>query len=359
MVEIYGTLGPACAGREILEQMFQAGLTGMRLNLSHTGLEESAGLVENFRQAAKNTGVEPQLLIDMQGPELRIGKLAEEVHLQKDAQVILTDDEGVFRGGAEHSNNSDTIPKNTVLIQDVIIPVQAEVLAALEAGDEVLLNDGRIAILVLEKTCESAKAIVVRGGALSSHKSIKIIGKQADLPVLTEHDITNICLAKEYGVTGLMQPFVKDGEELAQVREVLRARGAEDIKIFAKIENRPAVENLDSILKEADVLIIARGDLGNDMELWELPAVQKDIEKACIQAGKPFIVVTQMLASMEASPVPTRAEVSDIFNAVADGAYGVMITGESAVGKYPVEAVKYLANTARSATEWLVRRSSF
>ena len=338
MVEIYGTLGPACANQSILEQMFQAGLTGMRLNLSHTGLKESATLVHNFKKAAEQAGVMPQLLIDMQGPELRIGKM-EEVKLREGMQVILTD--------------SVDARRNSIPASGVIIPVQTEVLAAVEVGDEVLLNDGRIALSVLGKSVEGASAVVMRGGTLSSHKSIKIVGKQVQLPVLTAHDVENICLAREYGVTGLMQPFVRDGEDLAQVREVLKAHGADHIKIFAKIENRLAVEHLDSILKEADVIIIARGDLGNDMELWELPAVQKDIASACIRAGKPFIVVTQMLASMEASPVPTRAEVSDIFNAVLDGAYGVMITGESAVGQYPVEAVKYLANTAREAVKYL------
>ena len=340
MVEIYGTLGPACANQGTLEQMFQAGLTGMRLNLSHTGLAESATLVHNFKKAAERAGVIPQLLIDMQGPELRIGKL-DEVKLKEGMQVILTDGEGVFVGGAN---------------KDVIIPVQTEVAAAMEVGDEVLLNDGRIALLVKEKKDSCVKGVVLRGGTLSSHKSIKIVGKQVQLPVLTAHDVENICLAREYGVTGLMQPFVRDGEDLAQVREVLKAHGADHIKIFAKIENRLAVERLDSILQEADVIIIARGDLGNDMELWELPAVQKDIASACIRAGKPFIVVTQMLASMEASPVPTRAEVSDIFNAVLDGSYGVMITGESAVGQYPVEAVKYLANTAREAVKYLTNQ---
>ena len=344
MAEIYGTLGPSCAERDVLEQMFEAGLTGMRLNLSHTGLKESEALVKNFRQAAENVGVKPQLLIDMQGPELRIGKLDGKVQLQKNMQVVFADN--VWIKVYEKAEN-------------VMIPVPKAVLQAMEIGDEVLLNDGRIALIVCEKSRECASAVVVRGGTLSSHKSIKIVGKQVQLPVLTAHDVENICLAREYGVTGLMQPFVKDGEDLAQVREVLKTHGADYIKIFAKIENRLAVEHLDSILKEADVIIIARGDLGNDMELWELPAVQKDIASACIRAGKPFIVVTQMLASMETSPVPTRAEVSDIFNAVMDGAYGVMITGESAVGQYPVEAVKYLANTARRAENWLVKRCSF
>jgi len=173
--------------------------------------------------------------------------------------------------------------------------------------------------------------------------------------VLTEHDLNNVRRAKEYGVTGLMQPFVRSGAELRKVRQALRANGADHVKIFAKIENMQGVDNLDDILPEADVVIIARGDLGNDMELWQLPAVQKKIAAACVRAGKPFIVVTQMLASMEHSPVPTRAEVSDIFNAVLDGCTGVMVTGETAVGAYPVEAVRYLTNTAMEAEKYLNR----
>ncbi len=338
MTEIYGTLGPACTGQDTLEQMFRAGLTGMRLNLSHTGLAESKSLIENFKRAADVVGVKPQLLIDMQGPELRIGSL-EDMQLQKDMQVLLATDKQIEDA--------------------VVIPVPETVLQAMGIGDEVLLNDGRIALTVWEKSEEYVRAVVQRGGILSGHKSIKIIGKDVELPVLTPHDIENIRMAKEYGVTGLMQPFVKDGADLVQVREVLKAHDADHIKIFAKIENMVAVKHLDSIIQEADVIIIARGDLGNDMELWELPAVQKDIEEVCNKAGKPFVVVTQMLASMETNPVPTRAEVSDIFNAVADGAYGVRITGESAVGKYPVEAVKYLANTAGQAQKWLGKRCSY
>lgn len=330
-VQIYGTLGPACSKQEVLERMFDAGLTGMRLNLSHTGLKESSELIKHFWQAAANKGVQPQLLIDMQGPELRVGKLEKTLTLEVGNQVILT-------GSAVRADG---------------IPIPSAALQVIEEGDEVLLNDGKISLRVTQKNDTYAECDVMRGGLLTSHKSVKVVGKQVDMPVLTAHDIANIRLAKEYGVTGLMQPFVHNGEELKMVRSMLRENGAEEVQIFAKIENRAALELLEGIIREADVIIIARGDLGNDMELWELPAVQKDIEAACKCADKPFIVVTQMLASMEENPVPTRAEVSDIFNAVTDGAYGVMITGESAVGKYPVEAVKYLANTAKSAVDWM------
>lgn len=328
MVQIYATLGPACAAEEVQEKMFRAGMTGMRLNLSHTGLAESADLLKNFHQAAQNTGVQAQLLIDMQGPELRIGKMPEALVLKEGDAVSL----------------GHNVPGT--------IPVPCAVIPAMEVGDEVLLNDGKIALKVVTKTEAVAEGMVTRGGMLTSHKSIKITGKQVALPVLTDHDISNIRLAEEYGVTGLMQPFVQSGADLAEVRRTLQENNAGYVQIFAKIENRAALANLSDIIKEADVVIIARGDLGNDMELWELPAVQKEIEDACKAAKKPYIVVTQMLASMEESAVPTRAEVSDIFHAAMHGAYGVMITGESAVGKYPVEAVKYLANTANSGEVW-------
>jgi pyruvate kinase len=153
-----------------------------------------------------------------------------------------------------------------------------------------------------------------------------------------------------------MQPFVTKGKQLKEVRDVLHAYGLDDIRIFAKIESREGISLLDEIMPEADMIVIARGDLGNDMPLWELPKAQKCIEDRCIAAGKPFLVVTQMLASMTDSPVPTRAEVSDIFRAVYEGASAVMVTNETAVGKYPAEVIRYLKNTADSALEYIENR---
>lgn len=328
MISIYGTFGPACGQEDILKQMFEAGMTGMRLNLSHTSLAESADRIAAFRAAAAAAGVVPELLIDMQGPELRIGELP--------AALSLTDGD-------------------TVILGEGGIPVPAVTLPVMYIGDEVVLDDGKISVLITENQGSHVLCSVERGGVLTSRKSIKLKNPNAivDMPVLTEHDLNNVRRAKEFGVTGLMQPFVRSGAELRKVRQALRANGADHVKIFAKIENMQGVDNLDDILPEADVVIIARGDLGNDMGLWQLPAVQKKIAAACVRAGKPFIVVTQMLASMEHSPVPTRAEVSDIFNAVLDGCTGVMVTGETAVGAYPVEAVRYLTNTAKEAEAYL------
>ena len=306
-------------------------MTGMRLNLSHTTLVESKVLVENYQSAAQKLGIKPQILIDMQGPELRIGKVQEPLVLEAGEKILLD------RKVDEESFDSDMYKKR--------IPVPVEVTEALEAGAEVLLDDGKI-LLEME---DAETARVLRGGELKSHKSIKIIGKTIRMPALTEHDIANIQVAKEYGVTALMQPFAIDGAQLEEVRGVLRKYGAHEVQIYAKIENHLGVEHLEDILPKADVIIIARGDLGNDMPLWELPAVQKQIEQACKEAGKPYIVVTQMLASMEHNPVPTRAEVSDIYHAVYHGAWGVMLTGETAVGQYPIESIRYLANTAKVA----------
>jgi len=325
MTQIYGTFGPACESREILSAMLQNGLTGMRLNMSHCSLLESDERLRTFRCAAEELGVIPQLLIDMQGPELRIGTF-EPMQLEAGAEQYLG--------------------KNGIEIPNVLFP-------EICVGDEVLLNDGKISLEVLAVSADQIVTRVVRGGSLSSRKSIKITGKTIPLPVSTQQDLENIRLAAAYGVTGIMQPFVRSGNDLVELRRTLQEHGAEHLQIFAKIESMEGVANLDSILKETDAVIIARGDLGNDMPLWQLPAVQKKISAACRKAGKPFVVVTQMLSSMERNLIPTRAEVSDIFNAVADGAYGVMLTNETAVGSHPAEAISYLALTAADAERWM------
>lgn len=323
--QIYATFGPACKDQNILKEMIAAGVTGMRLNLSHTTLSASDFYIRTYREEAKRQGITPKLLIDMQGPELRVGNLQTAISLKKGEDFVLG------QGGVD-------IPKE-------MIPVA-------EMGDTILLDDGKIELEVVRAKEDVLVTRVITGGVLKAHKSIKIQGKNVKMPILTGHDIDNIKNAKEYGVTALMQPFVLCGEDVAYVRETLKQYDAQEIRIFAKIENRIGVKHLEDIIKQADVIVIARGDLGNDMPLWELPRVQKQIEQTCKKHNKPYIVVTQMLASMEQCNVPTRAEVSDIFHAVFYGAYGVMVTGETAVGKYPVEAVHYLANTAREAEEY-------
>ena len=326
MIEIYGTIGPACSEPAILEEMFKRGMTGLRLNLSHASLTESADMIAAIQSAAKACGITPRLLIDMQGPELRTGRLSAPLELTEGSLVTL-------------------IPDNADMGR--AIPVPEAVLSSLKAGQEILLDDGKILLSVC--SVDDIVCKIVRGGILKSRKSIAVPGVCIDVPAMTEQDRENIRLAADFGVTGVMQPFVRSAEDLKEVRCALDEAGAKHIKLLAKIENLAGVSNLESFFPLADEIVIARGDLGNAMPLWQLPRVQKEISFRCRQAGKPFMVVTQMLASMENSAVPTRAEVSDIYNAVLDGASSVMVTGETAVGSYPAEVIKYLANTVHEA----------
>ena len=339
-MQYYGTLGPACGQVEILKKMFEAGMTGVRMNMSHGDLDVNGHWLELLFEAAKQCGVEkPQVLIDLRGPELRLGKVEQEFAVAEGDLVRFGE------GGLD-------VPK--MLLDYAVV------------GDHVLLDDGKLEFEVENvtgsvKTEEDERmqqvpadndAIVcrtLRGGMVKSGKSMAIVGKELPMPTLTESDVKNIGLAAQYGVTGVMQPFVRGKHDLVTLREALAAAGAEHVEIFAKIENLQGVAALDELLPYCDHVVIARGDLGNAMPLWELPRVQKEISAKCRAAGKPFMVVTQMLDSMHERAVPTRAEVSDIFNAVLDGAASVMLTGETAAGKYPVEAMMYLVKTGQEA----------
>ena len=324
-VEIYGTLGPACSDTGTLEQMFRAGMTGVRLNLSHVTLKDAMPQVEALHEAARRCGAVPKLLIDMQGPELRVGAMPD-TELRNGETVILG------KGG---------------------IPLPEITLPCLLPGQDVLLDDGKLLLTVTESRGDCAAAEVKRGGILKVKKSAALPGASLRPPTMTADDLENIAIAAGCGVTGVMQPFVRDRHDLEAVRTALDAAGGQDIELFAKIENTDGAAHLDELIPCCDEIVIARGDLGNAVPLWELPGVQKRISETCRKDGRRFMVVTQMLYSMEKSPVPTRAEVSDIFNAVLDGASSVMVTGETAVGQYPAEVIKYLANTVRAAEKYM------
>ena len=318
--EIYGTLGPSCAKAEVLSDMLSLGMTGVRLNLSHMSLAEAEPMLDALRRAVSRSGRTCKLLIDMQGPELRIGPLFSPLTLSEGTHIELS-----------------------------ALCLSSRIKEAIKPGQEILLDDGKLLL-----TAEGeGKALVKRGGTVSGRKSIALPGTELRLPPLTDEDLKNISCAADFGVTGVMQPFVRSAEDLKTVRAALDAAGGKNIRLFAKIEDLNGVECLPELMEFADEIVIARGDLGNAMPLWELPAVQKRIASCCRAAGKPFMTVTQMLSSMEQRPVPTRAEVSDIFNAVLDGAASVMVTGETAVGKYPREAIRYLANTAAEAERYM------
>ena len=341
-LEIYGTLGPSCADTGILRQMFETGITGMRLNLSHGTLEHSAGMIEAFHKASAEAGVRPSLLIDMQGPELRIGNIEKGRILEEGETVELADRSRGF------------VPKGAV-------PVPPEIFSHYEDGMILLIDDGKRKLkttgLVHTAEGDTITARVLTGGELLSRKSIAAEGMAITGNTLTEQDLMNLRDAARFGVTDVMQPFVRGAKDLREVREAMQESGAGSCRLFAKIENTAGIAAVEEIMPHTDMIVIARGDLGNAVPLWNLPYVQKEISEKCLKADVPFMVVTQMLASMEKAPVPTRAEVSDIFNAVADGASAVMITGESASGMYPLQAADYLVRTAREGLRWREGRS--
>ncbi|MFR1109807.1 MAG: pyruvate kinase [Anaerotruncus colihominis] len=326
-LDFYGTLGPACCGTDTLSDLFSAGMTGMRLNLSHTNLADCGAWLANLHEAAARARLSPQLLIDLRGPELRVGELPAPLPLMEGTCAILAADDEAMDTGT--------------------IPVPPLIFSALRAGQEILLDDGALLLRVDTPGDGRVLCTVLRGGILHPRKSIALPGAALRPPTLTQSDLENLSRANAYGVTGVMLPFVRDEHDLLTLRRALLDAGAPQIAVFAKLENKAGLSALSRLLPYADHIVVARGDLGNDMPLWELPAAQKRAAAICRAAGKPFMVVTQLLHSMQQAAVPTRAEVCDIFNAVLDGASSLMLTGETAVGAYPVQAMRYLCATAR------------
>ena len=316
-MDFYGTIGPACASAECLQQMVTAGMTGIRMNLSHGPLAAHRDWLALLRAAGAK-----KLLIDLQGPELRIGRL--------DRPLTLTEGQHLRLGAGG-------------------VPCPEALIRTVQPGQELLLDDGKLLIRVSDVEPGALSCTVLRGGVLQSRKSLAAPGITVNMPTLTAEDMENLRIAAACGVTGVMLPFVRGAADIRNLRQALLEAGAPQLKIFAKIESMAGVQALPEFLPLVDEVVIARGDLGNAMPLWELPRCQKQISAACRAAGTPFMVVTQMLDSMHTRAVPTRAEVSDIYNAVLDGASSLMLTGETAAGQYPVQAMEYLVKTARTA----------
>lgn len=323
-MEFYATLGDPCAKRDILEKLFRAGMTGIRVNLSHTSMKKCAPLLEKlYWPAARHTGHgAAHLILDLQGPELRVGELPRPILLRAGDEILLGD------GG---------------------IPVPQSILQTARRDQQISIDDGALLLNVKRSSSAVLLCRVIQGGPLHSRKSLSLLGTEVDTPTLTEDDLENLALAEKYGVTHILQPFVRDRHDIDVLRQTLDGLGLERVRIMAKIEEQQGYDHLDEIIGAADQVCIARGDLGNSMPLWKLPRIQKDIARRCREAGRPFCLVTQLLWSMEQRPVPTRAEVSDIYNGVLDGASSLMLTGETAAGKWPVQAMEYLVRTANEA----------
>ena len=313
----YATLGPSCCDTAALAALLRRGITGFRLNLSHTPLAARTDWIDALHAAERETGLHAQLMIDLRGPEVRIGNMPAPLPLAEGAAVTL---------GAD-------------------IPVDGDVLNALRPGMTVLLDDGAMALTVVD----GGVCRVTRGGTLTGHKSLTLEGADLRRPALCEADLADLAQAAALGVNAVMQPFVRSAGDLRVVRQTMVENGLADAELFAKVENQPGLDALPDWLALCDVVTIARGDLGSSLPLERLPAAQKYIAALCRSRGKPFLVVTQLLHSMLDHPTPTRAEVLDIYNAVLDGADCLMLTGETAQGRYPLDSADWLIRVAQEA----------
>jgi len=302
-------------------------MDGARLNFSHGRREEHAESARRVREAQAASGRPLALIADLQGPKLRIGDLPQPVDLEVDEPIVVA--------GADAARDSD-------------LPVAPEVLGTVLApGDEILVDDGLVRLRVERVEDRRALCRVLVGGQVSAHKGVNVPGVQLPVPSLTEKDVGDLELALELGVDYVALSFVRSRADVAAARERIQAAGSQ-AWVIAKIELKEAVEALDEILEAADAVMIARGDLGVEIGAAEVPLLQKRIILAALERGKPAITATQMLESMIHRPEPTRAEASDVANAILDGTSAVMLSAETAVGEYPVESVETMARIARA-----------
>jgi pyruvate kinase len=326
--KIMCTLGPASGSAAVIEQLIKAGMNVARLNLSHGTYEEHARHIQTVRKLSHRLGIPVAILMDLPGPKYRTGKLKDgQARLKKGAQVILTTREV----------NGD----------DELVPVNSSTLSRdIKVGDNVLLDDGAMRLKVLEKQNTEIRCKVMVGGVLTERRGVVVPGMRISGPFITDTLRECILFAIRQQPDCLALSFVSDAEDVTSVRAILRENDT-DIPIIAKIERGVAVGKFDSILSTSEGIMVARGDLGVDIPLEKVPLVQKKIIRKCNQAGKPVITATQMLESMVNAPRPTRAEVTDVANAIFDGTDTVMLSAETSIGKYPVQAVKIMAKIAR------------
>mgnify|MGYP000615357493 CR=1 FL=1 len=315
-MEYYGTLGPACGSVQTLKEMLAAGMTGVRLNLSHGDLEENGHWIRMVQEAGRELHSQVQILMDLRGSELRLGKFKEEIQAEEGSWLVLGD------GG---------------------LPVPEEALAYVCPGDRILIDDGLIELHVREVQGPRIVCLVVNGGELGERKGVNVPGVKIKLPALTEKDKDDIRFGMEMGFDYIAASFIRSADAIREIREIL-AEGGSSMGIIAKIENEEGLENLDDIIEESDGIMVARGDLGVEIPPEKLPHLQKMMIEKCSEACKVVITATQMLDSMIRNPRPTRAEVTDVANAVYDGTDVVMLSGETANGKYPVEALKMMVH---------------
>jgi pyruvate kinase len=328
--KIVATIGPASRSPEVLERLVRAGANVLRLNFSHGSHQEHAEVVRTSREIAHRLNQPLALLQDLSGPKIRTGRVAGgETELREGARLAITTDESV-EGTAE-------------LISTTYQPLARDV----KEGDRILLDDGNLELRVLASSPGRVETEVVDGGPLRSHKGMNLPGVKLSVPALTEKDRRDLAFGLEQGVDYVALSFVRQAADIEEVKALIAAAAlGYDVPVIAKIEKPEAVENLAAILDVAEGVMVARGDLGVEIGTEEVPTVQKKIIAAANVAGRVVITATQMLESMIDNPRPTRAEASDVANAILDGTDAVMLSGESAVGRFPVETVRTMARIA-------------
>lgn len=334
--KIICTIGPKSEDEKILKQLVLAGLDVTRLNFSHGDHEEHKKRIDAIKKVRTQMDLPIGIILDTKGPEIRTGKFKDNNAMLEDGQIFTLTTRDIIGDSTMVAVSYKDLPKD------------------LKVGDRVLIDDGLIALEVEEIANDTdIRCIVKNGGPLSDHKGINVPGVKINLPAVTKKDIDDILFGIENGIDFIAASFIRKAEDVLEIRRILEENNGDYIQIISKIENQEGVENLDEILNVSDAIMVARGDLGVEIQTEEIPIVQKQIIKKCNEAGKPVIIATQMLDSMIRNPRPTRAEATDVANAIFDGADAIMLSGETAAGKYPVEAVKTMYNIAIKAEEAL------
>lgn len=363
LTKIIATLGPASSSKENIKKLIEAGVRVFRINFSHGSFSDYDLLIENIRSMQAETGIYVSILGDLSGPKIRLGKvIAGGVMLEKGQEISFVKEN--ITGGAEgHEYNfSSTLP---TFIDEA------------REGEKILLDDGNIELRAIRRSGSGKDAVlhceVISGNLLTTAKGINLPESELSVPSLTEKDIECVCYAVQKDFDFLALSFVRNGKDIRVLKDLLEKHHARPeglditggdlgfsvmyrddyIPVISKIEKPQAIENLDEILEETDAVMVARGDLGVEMDLAEVAILQKNIIRKCSEYGKPVIVATQMLQSMMHEPAPTRAEVSDVANAIIDGADAVMLSGETAVGKFPVETVKMMNRIGRKTNAFI------
>ena len=329
--KIVCTIGPACANEETLTRMCLAGMNVARLNFSHGTHASHLAQLNKLKRVRDELGIPVAAIMDTKGPEIRIKTF-------KDGRIELKKDDVFTLTTAECEGTSERVSVTYANLHNEVVP-----------GNHILVDDGLIDLLVQEIKGQEIVCTVENGGPLSNNKSINIPDVHILLPSLTEKDKEDLKFAVENDFDFIAASFVRKASDVEDIRAELHKHGGDNIRIIAKIENREGVENIDAIIAAADGIMVARGDLGVEIPAHEVPILQKRMIKATIRQGKPVITATQMLDSMIRNPRPTRAEVSDVANAVFDGTSCVMLSGETASGKYPIEAVEAMVSTVKAA----------